>query len=375
MKQNYLLGSLFAILVCQTLNAQQEPSKHLLKSAQGKELNMPYTDMALNAKLIGPAISDPDWYNWCISPIVGRDQKVHIFGSRWPAADGMEGWSEKNAEIAHFVSDKPEGPFTYVETVMTSSLFPNPETMAAPHNPRVEYVDGKYILLYICQNPSRKGKMRVGMMIADELEGPWRFAGKNGIMVDPSNTPGHWTYNAAIGVCNPAFLKIEDNYYIYFNCGTPEQLKSKYGYAVSTKLEGPYTLCDAPITDNIAYIEDAQAFATGGKQFLLTTDNFGKNTGVFGNLILWESKDGLDFKRANAQIAMGTIFDYWGTESEHQKLMEQNGLFVRSASGKLERPAVLQMNGKPTYLYAVGGVNIRGGKVSESYVFKIEWNK
>ena len=47
------------------------------------------------------------------------------------------------------------------------------------------------------------------MMIADRLEGPWRFAGDNGgIMVDPSDDPAHWTYNAAIGADNPAFLKI-----------------------------------------------------------------------------------------------------------------------------------------------------------------------
>jgi hypothetical protein len=35
----------------------------------------------------------------------------------------------------------------------------------------------------------------------------------------------------------------------------------------------------------------------------------------------------------------------------------------------------LKINGIPSYLYAVGGVNIRGGKVSEPYVFKIKWNK
>lgn len=100
-------------------------------------------------------------------------------------------------------------------------MFPDPKTMSAPHNPRLEYVDGKYILLYICQNPSRQGKMRVGMMIADRLEGPWRFAGDNGgIMVDPSDDPAHWTYNAAIGADNPAFLKIGKKYYIYYKCGT-----------------------------------------------------------------------------------------------------------------------------------------------------------
>lgn len=35
----------------------------------------------------------------------------------------------------------------------------------------------------------------------------------------------------------------------------------------------------------------------------------------------------------------------------------------------------LKINGIPSSLYAVGEVNIRGGKVSGPYVFKIKWNK
>jgi len=41
----------------------------------------------------------------------------------------------------------------------------------------------------------------------------------------------------------------------------------------------------------------------------------------------------------------------------------------------LERPAVLLIDGKPAYFYSTAGLNISGGKVSENYVFKIDWNK
>lgn len=359
------------------LLGKEKAKGKVLKSAEGKALNLPYSQMALTAKLIGPAVEEKGWFNWCVSPIIGKDKKIHIFSSRWPEARGMEGWSEKEAEIAHFVADRPEGPFKYVKSVLKSDMFSDPLTMLGPHNPRLEYVDGKYVLLYICQNPSKPGQMRIGMMTADELEGIWRFAGnENGIMLDASSDPSHWTYNAKIGVCNPAFLKIKNKYYIYFSCITKPhaQASHSYGYAVADKLEGPYTLCDAPVTDNISYIEDAQAFSVGNKHYLLTTDNFGKNTGVFGNLILWQSDNGVQFKIEDAKIAMGTLFDYWGTESDREKLMKTPGLFIRSTSGKLERPAILKINGKPAYLYAVGDVNLEGGTVSKSYVFKIEWN-
>jgi hypothetical protein len=346
-----------------------------LPSAEGKPTKIPYTTMALTAKLIGPATTDTGWYNWCVSPIIGKDGKTYIFGSRWPAREGMWGWTGPNAEVAQFVSEKPEGPFKYVRTVLKTTTFPNPEKMWAPHNPRIEYVDGKYILLYIFQTVKGKAVMYTGMMIADDINGPWRFAGKdNGLMVKNSEDPQHWTYQGAIGTDNPAFMKIGNEYYIYFKSGTPKQLDAKYGYAVSDNLEGPYTLCDKPITDNINYIEDAHAFKADENYYLLTTDNFGTNSGVFGNIILWKSKTGLDFKLADAKIAMGILPDYWGTPADLQILLSTPGHFEYSKSGKMERPAMLLINGKPAYFYASGSINVNGGSVAETYVFKINWN-
>lgn len=46
------------------------------------------------------------------------------------------------------------------------------------------------------------------MMVADRLEGPWRFAGKdNGLVAAGSKAPDHRTYNSVIGTDNPAFMK------------------------------------------------------------------------------------------------------------------------------------------------------------------------
>jgi hypothetical protein len=351
----------------------KQVKRESLASSAGKELLIPYSDMALTAVYAGSALSEKDWYNWCISPIEGNDGKIHLFSSRWPADEGMDGWYGRNAQIAHFSGDKPEGPFSYQGVVMNTAMLPDTATMTGPHNPRLEYVDGKYILLYIVQNPQVGALgVRVGMMIADDINGSWHFAGDNdGIMVESSKNPEHWTYRAAIGADNPAFLKIEGKYYIYYKCGTPNHMDAKYGYAVSDRLEGPYALCDKPITDNVSYIEDAQAFAYKGNYYLLTTDNLGGNTGIYGDLILWKSKTGLDFKLADAQIAMGNIFDYWGTEEDKQRLLTTENVFIRDPTGKLERPAILFMNGKPAYLYAVADVNIHGGATSESYIFKI----
>jgi len=375
-KNNILIIALLLVFSSNGFLKAQKRNNNSASSKEGKATKMPYSHMALTAKLIGPATTDPNWYNWCVSPIKGKDGKIHIFGSRWPAKEGMNGWMGQNAEIAHFVSDKPEGPFIYVNTVLKTSDFPHPDKMWAPHNPRIEYVDGKYILLYIFQTQQGKAMMYTGMMIADNINGPWRFAGKqDGLMVENSKDPKHWTYGGVIGTDNPAFMKIGSKYYIYFKSGMPTQRSAKYGYAVSDNLEGPYALSDHPITDNIDYIEDAMAFKVKKKYFLLTTDNFGTNTGGFGNIILWQSKTGLDFKLANAKVGMRTVLDYWGTAEDHKNLLQNPKHFEYSKSGKLERPAILILNGKPAYFYASAGLNINGGENAETYVFKIDWGK
>lgn len=374
MRNTYSFLILLSLAITQAFGQVTE-----LPVSDTSKRKLEYAPMAHKLQFIGPAISEKDWFNWCVSPIQGKDGKIHVFTSRWPANYGMEGWSEKDAEIAHFIGDSPEGPFKYMSTVLTSDMFPFPERMSAPHNSRVEEVDGKYILLYIYQDPSAgntlsKRIMRTGMMIADDLNGPWRFVGdQGGMIIEPSSDPNHWTYQAVIGTENPAFEKIGDKYYVYFKAARPTQLDAKYGYAVADQLEGPYIMCDGPITDNISYVEDTDAFSYDGKHYLLTTDNMGGNSGVYGALILWESDSGKEFKLKDAKIGAGTIYDYWGTTEDHEKLHKIPNRFIRSDSGKLERPSVLFIDGKPSYLYAVGGVNIQGAPVSESYIFKLDW--
>ncbi len=46
-----------------------------LPTAVGKQRKLPYSKMATSAKFIGTALADPDWFNWCISPIWGKDRK------------------------------------------------------------------------------------------------------------------------------------------------------------------------------------------------------------------------------------------------------------------------------------------------------------
>lgn len=175
--------------------------------------------------------------------------------------------------------------------------------------------------------------MKTGLMLSKSLNGPWHFANEDGVVVAESHDQHHWTYHSKTGTENPAMAKIGDTFYIFFKAGRAQNKTMHYGYATSKTIEGPYTMCNEPKMDNIHYIEDATAFQQSGKTYLLTTDNFGKNTGIFGAGILWEMKN--------------------------------------ERSSKLERPGILMKNGIPEYFYGCTRADVNGSGKSQCYVFKI----
>lgn len=335
-----------------------------LKSAAGKRVKMSFSDIALNLEYKGISVTDDNYWYWCVSPIYDEKDRVHLFCSRWPKTDkGMSLWFTES-EIVHFIGNSPEGPFNYVETVLSNDNLPFPEWQASPHNPQIYKFGTTYALIYIVQDKRvKKCAMKTGLMLSDSLNGPWHFAGDDGIVVKESTDKSHWTYHSKTGTENPAMAKIDDIYYIFFKAGKAQNRKMHYGYATSKSIDGPYTMCDEPKMDNIHYVEDATAFQQNGKTYLLTTDNFGKNTGIFGAGIRWEMKDGC-FKRKNAKIGFGVLSDY-------TDLPKNTTYYDNEHSTKLERPGILMKNGKPEYLYGCTRADVLGSGKSQCYVFKI----
>lgn len=335
-----------------------------LKSAVGKRIKMPFSDMALHLEYKGISVTDNDHFYWCVSPIYDEENRVHLFCSRWRnTGHGMALWFTES-EIVHFIGDSPEGPFEYVETVLSNDNLPCPDWQASPHNPQIYKFGDIYALIYIIQDKRAKsGGMKTGLMLSNSLNEPWCFAGEDGIVVKESTNKAHWTYKSKTGTENPAMTKINDTYYIFFKAGKGQNKHMHYGYATSKNIEGPYIMCSEPKMDNIHYIEDATAFQQNGKVYLLTTDNFGKNSGIFGAGILWEMKDGY-FKRENAKIGFGVLSDY-------TDLPKCTTFYDNERSTKLERPGVLMKNGRPEYLYGCTRSDVRGSGKSQCYVFKI----
>jgi len=310
---------------------------------------------------VGLAVHSPGYHVWGSSPVMGDDGTVHLFVARWPNKAFDRGWRDAS-EIVRFVADSPEGPFEFADVVLQGTGEDTWDRYS-PCNPLAQKVDGKYVLLYIA-NPvgltqgisGHTRSQRIGMVIAQSPEGPWRKVGEEGLMLSPSTDPDHWTHNASNGVVNPAFLKAPDGrYFLYY-----KSAHAKMGLAIAEHLEGPYIHQKEPVTKNRLGIEDGYAFHWKGRISLLTTDNHGLLRK--GGGILWSSDDGLSFP--DREKGFHLVRDYL-PEDYPAKPRRYYG-----RQGKFERPQVLMIDGQPAYLYLPSGTQFDGLSGTTSYILR-----
>ena len=326
---------------------------------------------------VGVAVEDPGYTIWGTSPIVGDDGKIHLFVARWPGNKVDPSW-RTHSEIAHYVGESPEGPFTFSEVAIKGDINNDKEGIApcnsaihkvknskvyAPHNPAIHKVDSLYALFYIVNDgiEEHPSNQYICLAVSKSLYGPWEKSGDNGKILAPPNNPDYWNYKASNGVNNPAFLQHPDGgYFLYF-----KSEKARMGLAVAENLEGPYVQMPFPVTVNDRNIEDGYAFMYKENFALLTTDNHGMIES--GGGILWTSDDGIHFD--TYEKGFHRINDY--TDVDMKKVAVHYGPKDRSYA-KFERPQVLLKEGKPWYLYVPSGTNIYGGDCTVSYVLKFK---
>ncbi|MFC1497597.1 glycoside hydrolase family protein [Verrucomicrobiota bacterium] len=309
-----------------------------------------HTNLQERLEFLGIVLEDRDYHIWGSSPIWGDDGKIHLFVARFPvdrthSNHAFHGWRGKS-EIAHYIADKPEGPFVYKETL----LKPNAEKKTdwgtgTQHNPSVAKAGDKYVLVYISDG---KGGMGIGMMVADDINGPWKNLGR---MLEKPEDPNVWSCGKS--GTNPVFIHNPNNgkYYIYYNTRTPDKI-SHFGVAVADKLEGPYVHHPRMIMNNKKYIEDPCGFYFESKFYLLFREGF------------WvSSDDGVSFD--NKIEAYSDKCSYYIDKEIVDKSPAYRG-------PNFQRPQLLLKDGEPSYLYAPSGVNTNGGDGSCCYLFRIK---
>lgn len=311
---------------------------------------------------VGISIDEPDFMTWGASPIVGEDGKYHLFSERWPKQYKVDpGW-RSHSEVAHYVSDNPEGPFRFSD-IAIKGTGKNTWDKFSTSNPTIHKVGNHYVLFYIANDnpkmPPHPANQNIGLAISTSLFGPWKRVGKDGMILSPPKDSVYWNYKAANGVNNPAFYQHPNGgYFLYF-----KSAKAKMGLAIAQDIAGPYVELPFPVTTNETSIEDGYAFTYKGKVAILTTDNHGIIEE--GGGILWTSDDGIKFTK---------------NEKGFHRLNKYTPVDLKAASvlygsqarryAKFERPQVLMLNGKPAYLYVASGTNMAGQDHTVNYVLK-----
>lgn len=352
MQRTILILLILTLILAESLYSQHE--QHKAKNSF----------IAENLEWKGVAVQDENYSIWGCAPIQGDDGKTHLFVARWPEKNVDPAW-RKSSEIAHYVSDNPEGPFKFSEVAIKGT---GKETWDkyAPHNPEIKKVGDTYVLLYIgntdYSQPPHPANQSIGMALSKSPYGPWKKVGVDGQILDDED-PTKWNYHSRCGVVNPTFLAVNNKFYLYFKTIGKDGLK--YGLAISENLEGPYLITDKPVTSNEGTLEDGTVFFYKDHIYLLTTDNHGHNTGIRGGGTLWKSKDGINFNLEDATIGYQQLYTYY-KDYDLEKVVK-----IYGGDPKLERPKILMINGKPSYLYGPGGWNFFGGDRTVGHVLKI----
>lgn len=330
-------------------------------SSQSEKMKLEY---------VGVAAEQEGMHVWGSSPVVDKEGRVHLYAAQWSMSTqkNFSGWF-KDCEIGHYVSDSPEGPFEYVGVAVDDKdgLF------NSPHNPTVNYIDGRYVLCFIVNENSKLKTQRIVMYVADDLDDNWRpakGAEDDGTILRKPKDSTKWNYHARLGVSNPSLIKHKGKYLLYHKSVIPKKSKGgayTYGVAVSDNLEGPYVIRPKKVTPPKMQLEDAYAFTMNDSVYLMSRD-FGGTLGNRGGGLLWQSSDGFYFDSKKTKRAYEDLAHYLGKEK-----LEKGKAHRGKKDGHLERAQILSIDNKPAYLYLATGVQVKPGYGSNSHVFKISF--
>ena len=307
------------------------------------------------------AMGSDEHYVWdCY--VIYAEGKYHMFSSHWEKAFGF-GWNWVfNSRIIHCVSDRPEGPYTFLREVLPRRGRQYFDGMST-HNTCVRYYDGKYYLDYMGTTyggPIPHGeetspeynlevwnRKRIGVAVADSIYG--EFVRQDKPLLEPRDC-SWWdctvTTNPAV-----AILPSGKTYMIYKSrrsAGATLQL----GIAVADRPDGPFTrLSDDPVLQMDhpdMHVEDPFLwYDEKRKKFCVIAKDDSKNghygiTGEWGCGFYAESDDCIHFTvPENPKVYSRKVEWADGTTTQQ---------------GNMERPWVLfDEQGVPQYLVCASG--------------------
>ncbi|MCT4644399.1 MAG: glycoside hydrolase family protein [Carboxylicivirga sp.] len=307
---------------------------------------------------VGGGLDMDGYWIWGSSVIKGEDGLYHMFASRWPDYIPFHpGWMVAS-EIVHATSATPEGPYQFKDVALGRRGIQYWDGKSV-HNPKIVKYKDKYLLYYMgSTNPfpeitpdnaeqlthesrwsvSGRWNKRIGVAVADNLNGPWKHSEQPILEVKPNTFYSYLT-------SNPSPLVKEDGSIIlmfkgrgYNDDGTPSPWA--VGLATAPSYEGPYTaVSDEPIfsKEKFGVVEDPHLWKDDDGYHMVVKDMNGTITGEYHAGVLAHSVDGIKWELDKEPKAYSRTVRW------------NNGEVVKQ--GQLERAFVFVENGKPSHLF------------------------
>ena len=301
-------------------------------------------------------MAEDGWYVWCGSLAKDDCGVYHLFYARWKKSLGFGSWMT-SSEIAHATGPSPFGPWTHRDVALPPrglEYWDGPCT----HNPTVHRFGGKWYMYYTATTgdgvPAGKGynwlhrnNQRIGVAVADSLDGPWTRFDKPLIDVSADDAAPD-----SLNVSNPAVALRPDGTYVMVYKATGKKRPLPRGgpvvhlVATSKSPTGPFRKIMKPqftAGDSVFPAEDPFIWHDGGR-FRAIVKDFGRHfTRRKGPaLVLFESQDGLDWRLEDRPFVTGCKIGWADGRNE----------IVR----RLERPQLYFEEGRPVALLAAAGL-------------------
>lgn len=321
-----------------------------------------------------------DYWVWDGSVIQGGDGSYHMFASRWSKEVCFYPNFVTNSEVVRAVSDTPEGPYHFVETVIQRR---GPEFWDGmmSHNPVIRKSGGKYLLFYTgttyrfpypdatnpvisdAQHKEARLNQQIGLLVADSLEGPWQRNDQPIIARNPDE--GRWDSKMTTNA-SPCVLPDGSILVIYKGVAHHGDFM-RLGIARAAAWNRPFErMQDHPLFEfdqMNASVEDPFFWHDGHRFNLLMKDMTGALCG--------EEHGGLFASSADA-----SHWEFRRHEVAYSRTVRWDDGTV-STQGNLERPSLLfDRHGTPTHFFAAtADVHFRNRQeLKSTYVLVIPLN-
>ena len=320
-------------------------------------------------------ISFDEYNNWGTNILKGKDGKYHAIYSRWRRSRGHMAWVT-HSEVAHAVSDKLTGPYVFKNMALPArgrEYWDGDVT----HNPHVIEHEGKYYLYYMGNHGSgywdntpndrhpemsdkewwvNRNNQRVGVAVADDLNGVWKRYDKPLIDIDSTQ----------IMTSTPTVSKRPDGKFLLVYKYVTKSPKDHKGAKVihvtalgDTPL-GPFKLTNKPfITHPTAKfaLDDHVEWFQDGHYYCIAKDSRGvmSEHGEGATLLYVSDKDGLNWKKAEKELVLAPGKLRWtdGTETLCDRTADMPKLYMENGIPKALIIASLIKDGDDSFVTVI----------------------